>query len=172
VNEILAACNEQFNGMAGFLWSLAADRYRTDTNLGRRWILTGHLGADFRGYTDGEYSVISIPFNERKKEATLLFCNHYNLFVHKEVDKAVQSEKIESAKKVLLILNSLKINGDDQAERKLKLIKELEQSPKDKETVKKVLEITGDIGLTHDFKQLDEMRLKRVKNLAELEGGE
>lgn len=170
VEQIVEAWDQEVNGLGGVLWTLAAARYNADVKLGRRWIMTAHPGSRFHAHTDGVFTLVSIPFRGSEKSGTILFCNHYNAFVHKYVDEQVRMKKFQEARTILLTLDSLKILDYDAAQRKLSLLDKLEKDVENKELFDQFFEITGTPYVKPDFTDLEQIVTVKVKNLAELPG--
>jgi hypothetical protein len=84
---------------------LAAAMHSSNTKSNKKWVLTAHNGRTSRSYTDGDYTIISLPlFKGTNDYAIRLYCSYYNGFTERTADSWVEAGEYKKARKLYQLL--------------------------------------------------------------------
>jgi hypothetical protein len=152
------------------LFELAAERYAQSTNKWR--IFTAHRGGTVRQFTDGKYTVISLPFRERSDEiAVCRYAGLYNSFTQDSADllvtKAGNYKEAEEVFRLLLHFSRDGIGNEGLASR-LKLLEKLQKAEDRHATLAEFGKLYIGVGAHWNLADIDRAKPTLVTNLSEV----
>jgi hypothetical protein len=96
--EAITDATAAINALGGLLFEFASAQYHRDSARKEKKLMTTHRGQTVKAYTDGKWTVVSIPFsNPTERAANALFCMHYNALVGTAIDAAVDAKSFKDA---------------------------------------------------------------------------
>ena len=168
--DLIKAQADEINARSRLLYELAAERYSVNTKSNKKWVLTMHHGRKIRRYTDGNYTVVSLPIFEPGDEPALCnYCTHYNSLAARAADLKAQAGEYTEAKRFYKLLVHFDC-GDlkKDYERKLTYLDKLERKEDVEVNLKKFMELSIPLGLTVDFSEIEKIQPIAVTNLLEI----
>lgn len=163
---------EAINSFSRLLADLAAERYSSSSN--ESVILTLHEGKLIEKYTDGKYTIVSLPiFQSSDRTALCVYVENYNAFHLATADKAVGVGRYSEAKELYEVLLHFTRCSDltkEILEKRLPLLKKLEVGEENENNLKKFRELNQFYGTPPrriDFSQI-EKRATVVKNVLDI----
>ena len=96
---------EDLNSLNSILFELAAEKHAIHSSRGEKMILTLHEGRGVRKFTDGKWTVLSLPIAETQAEVGLCcYVRQYNSFVENQGDEMVREKRYQEAAELYRLL--------------------------------------------------------------------
>jgi hypothetical protein len=157
--EILQAIQpllDQINAFGSLTYELAAEKHAVNSNHHEIWIITFHKGGSARKYSDGRFTLLSLPvLAEKEKSAICLFATHYNSFNLAVSDELVTAGNYKDARDLLRLTRHFDRCGDaslsDMVERKLSHLEKLMRGDEPDKNLKDFLELKEEHGTTFEL---------------------
>jgi len=155
------------------LGDLAAERYAANSNRNETWILTVHVGHSIRKYTDGKYTVLSLPASKQEARGAICsYVNQYNSLNLRAADLLVRSGKYDEARNLLQLIDHFGCQGshtNQEAKKRLPYLAKLVAGEDPEPIVEQLRNLYVDYRSPLDFTQIDRSASKVVPNLLEID---
>lgn len=154
---------------ASTLFHLAGERFAAHEQRGETWIFSTHAPTyPLRKFTDGRFTVVSVPTNGYTGAGFELYAAHYNDFVLHKADLLALGGQYEDA----LVVYQLVLQYDSAGvaapylRKRIALIEQLTRGHNQKASKKALEELIGNgEPVPSEFQQVETMRALRVTNL-------
>jgi hypothetical protein len=144
IDKLVAYHLSEINSLGAMLFELASQRFDEDRKANRKYLMSAHWQKPSLTFTDGEFTVISLPYVEHTEYGVRLYCNHYNSFVEYEADSAVNEGRYSEAEKRLRLLRHF---GNEELwrtyDQKLDLLKMIHHNSKEDGAFVKYMELSN-----------------------------
>lgn len=166
------AVNE-INSLNRLLYALAAERYAANSNRNQTWIMTVHEGGWLGKFTDGRYTVVSLPTLEPSDRiAVCRYAGQYNAFNLQSADAKAQAGKYHEARELYeLTLRFDPCGGPlrEEMEQKLACLRRLEKGEEPDKNLKRLRELHVDYTTGLDLVRIETAPVRVVRDLKELQ---
>lgn len=124
------------SSLGQIMYELAAERHTDNADRGEMWIMTVHRGTTIRKYSDGRFTVVSLPIVHPDVRIGLCrYAAQYNALNVVDADRLVMNGRYEDARRIYNLVLHFDRCGDsilkEQTGKKLELLKRLEATGAD-----------------------------------------
>jgi hypothetical protein len=144
MDKLVAYHLSEINSLGAMLFELANERFDEDRKANRKCLMSAHWQNPALTFTDGEFTVISLPYVQHTEYGIRLYCNHYNSFVEYEADTAVKEGRYPEAEKRLRLLKHF---GNEELwpsyDQKLELMKNIRNNKNEDPAFAKYMELSN-----------------------------
>ncbi len=169
IDKLVAYHLNEINSLGAMLFELANERFQEDRKANRKYLMSAHWQKPSLTFTDGEFTVISLPYVEHTEYGVRLYCNHYNSFIEYEADSAVKEGRYPEAEKRLRLLRHF---GNEELwptyDQKLELIKTIRNNNKEDPAFAKYMEMSNPPYSVLQLSSLRKQQPTPVTNLLEV----
>jgi hypothetical protein len=156
--------------LSGFLYELAAERYAAHSNRNETWFLTVHQGRNLRKWTDGRFTLLSLPaLDKRDRIAKCRYAAQYNAFNLQAADRLVKAGKYAEAEELYCLVLYFDRCGDDimreQTNTKLTVLEKLKKGEDRESNLKRFEELCDELAPLVDFSQVEKLAPTVVTNI-------
>jgi hypothetical protein len=154
------------------LANLAAERYAAHSNRNETWVLTVHDGISVRKYTDGRYTVLSLPVSKADARGAICgYVNQYNSFNLKAADNLIVLGKYSEAMQLCRLIEHFGCRGshaNEEAKKRVVYLTALEEGKDRTAILNELRALYVDYRSPNDFARIDQSMPITVTNLLDI----
>ena len=163
--------DQSITALLNVLGNLAAERHSAHHKRNETWILAVHEGNDVRKFTDGKYTLLSLPVLELpERAATYAYVNAYNRYNLQDADSLVLSGNYQEARQIFRLVE--RFGGSNAsittlARSGLSLLTRIESGREPESARAELMGRVSEVQSRHDYSVAESLQPHMVKNLLE-----